>query len=103
MRCIPRSLLPALLVISAACHRDTRAVDPNAAGDSAAENPAEIYGVSAAQNVVIQPVEIEVPDLPPGWSGMTIAALSDFQLGLWPDNEKVALAATQAAARTRAD
>src|SRR3954454_7648186 len=34
---------------------------------------------------------------------MKIAALSDFQLGLWEDNEKVALAAAQAAAATGAD
>jgi len=71
--------------------------------DSTGPNPADVYGVSAAQNVVVTPVEIEVPDLPPGWSGLKIAALSDFQLGLWPDNEKVALAATQKAAGLRAD
>ncbi|HEX6747079.1 MAG TPA: metallophosphoesterase [Longimicrobium sp.] len=99
-----RTLLSALLAVAAgACNRGARGIDATAAEDSARENPAEVYGVAAARNVVVTPVEIEVPDLPPGWSGVRIAALSDFQLGLWADNEKVALAATQAAARTGAD
>jgi predicted MPP superfamily phosphohydrolase len=97
--------LAALLALAlAACHRGPGvAMDATAEEDSAGPNPADVYGVPAARNVEITPVEIEVPDLPPGWSGLKIAALSDFQLGLWPDNEKVALAATQAAAGTGAD
>jgi uncharacterized protein len=99
-----RTLLVTLLAVCAAgCHRGPRGIDATAEEDSAQANPADVYGVSAARNVVVTPVEIEVPDLPPGWSGLKIAALSDFQLGLWPDNEKVALAATQAAAQTGAD
>jgi predicted MPP superfamily phosphohydrolase len=102
LRSAPRLLLP-LLLAATACGRDTRAADARAAADSAGENAADVYGVSAARNVVVTPVEIEVADLPPGWSGMKIAALSDFQLGLWADNEKVALAAVQQAANARAD
>ncbi|HSU12656.1 metallophosphoesterase [Longimicrobium sp.] len=95
----------ALLALAlAACNRGGRQIDlTNAQEDSAAENPAQVYGVAAARNVVVTPVEIEVPELPPGWSGLKIAAISDFQLGLWPDNERVALAAAQAAAGTGAE
>lgn len=98
--------LPALALsalAAAACGRGGERTAGGFPEDSTGPNPADVYGVSAAQNVVVTPVEIEVPDLPPGWSGMKIAALSDFQLGLWGDNEKVALAATQKAATLRAD
>ncbi|HET7229704.1 MAG TPA: metallophosphoesterase [Longimicrobium sp.] len=106
MRKLPRLLAPALLALAmTACERDGRRGDTSGAlpEDSTGPSPAEVYGVSAARNVVVTPVEIEVPDLPPGWSGLKIAALSDFQLGLWPDNEKVALAATQRTATLGAD
>jgi len=99
-----RAAAAALLALAlAACDRGGRRIDLTAAEEDSAASPAETYGVAAARNVVVTPVEIEVPDLPPGWSGLKIAAISDFQLGLWPDNEKVALAATQAAAGTGAD
>ncbi len=106
MRKLPRRLLaPALLACAAAaCGRGGARGDSGALPeDSTGPSPADVYGVSAAQNVVVTPVEIEVPDLPPGWSGLKIAALSDFQLGLWPDNEKVALSATQKAAASGAE
>jgi hypothetical protein len=106
MRSIPRSLLAIVLAALAAqgCRRGAQAADTSLPDDTVKlANPADVYGVSATQNVVVTPVEIEVPDLPPGWSGMKIAALSDFQLGLWDDNEKVALAATQRAAASGAD
>lgn len=106
MRSTPRSLLAIVLValLAQACRRGAQPADSGLPDDTVPlPNPADVYGVSAAQNVVVTPVEIEVPDLPPGWSGMKIAALSDFQLGLWADNERVALAATQRAAATGAD
>lgn len=106
MRSFPRRLAATALLAAAmaACGQGGgRAGSSAFDDDSAGPNPADVYGVSAAQNVVVTPVEIEVPDLPPGWSGLKIVALSDFQLGLWPDNEKVALAATQKAAGLRAD
>ena len=106
MRSTPRPLLAALLAALAlsACGRDRRAFGTGVGDDTTKrENPADVYGVSAGQNVVVTPVEIEVPDLPPGWGGMKIAALSDFQIGLWPDNEKVAAAAVRQAAASDAD
>ncbi|HEX8904412.1 MAG TPA: metallophosphoesterase [Longimicrobiaceae bacterium] len=106
MRSIPGSLLALALAALAAqgCRRGNQPADAGLPDDTVKlPNPADVYGVSASQNVAVTPVEIEVPDLPPGWSGMKIAALSDFQLGLWADNEKVALAATQKAAATGAD
>jgi predicted MPP superfamily phosphohydrolase len=101
MRTLPRLLL---LALAAGACRHGATPDASVAEDTAQKaSPADVYGVSAAQNVVVTPVEIEVPDLPPGWGGMKIAALSDFQLGLWGDNEKVAAAAVRQAAATGAD
>jgi predicted MPP superfamily phosphohydrolase len=102
IRFTPRLLWLPLLFAPLACGRAGRVADARAAADSA-ENPADVYGVSAAQNVVVTPVEIEVAELPPGWSGLKIAVLSDFQLGLWADNEKVAAAAVQQAVAQHAD
>ncbi len=98
------SLLLALLALSA-CGREAASTGDTAAADSAAkvEDPRAIYGVSAAENVRVTPVEIEVLELPPGWSGMRIAALSDFNLGMWADNERVAAAAVRRAAAARPD
>lgn len=61
------------------------------------------YGVTATENVRVVPVELEIPGLPPGWDGMRIAALSDFQLGLWPQNAEVAAAAVRQALALRPD
>ncbi|HEX8904031.1 MAG TPA: hypothetical protein VF771_04275, partial [Longimicrobiaceae bacterium] len=61
-----RRVLPALVLAlaAAACHRGGGGAGGMAEEDSARANPAEVYGVSAARNVVVTPVEIEVPDLP---------------------------------------
>ncbi|HYJ80144.1 MAG TPA: metallophosphoesterase, partial [Longimicrobiaceae bacterium] len=96
-------LLPALLLALAACGGDDRAGGAAAADSVQKDDPAAIYGVPAARNVRLTPVEIEVRDLPPGWSGMRIAALSDFNLGLWADNEAVAAAAVRRAVEARPD
>lgn len=108
MRSTLRSLIvPALAALAlGACDRDGRDAPANdAAADSAAkkEDPRALYGVAAAQNVRVTPAEIEVLELPPGWSGMRIAAISDFNLGLWADNERVAAAAVQRAVAERPD
>lgn len=105
MRSTTRSLIVLVLALAAqGCRRGDTSADGGLPDDTVRlPNPADVYGVSAEQNVVVTPVEMEVPDLPPGWSGMKIAALSDFQLGLWADNEKVALAATRRAAAANAD
>lgn len=100
----------ALALAAVACGRDGRPAEARGATpDSSAisagreEDPRVLYGATAAENVRVVPVEIDVLDLPPGWSGMKVAALSDFQLGLWPDNERVAAAAVRKAVEARPD
>ncbi|HWK89270.1 MAG TPA: metallophosphoesterase [Longimicrobium sp.] len=73
------------------------------AADSTATRSRSPYGALASENVRVVPVEIEVIDLPRGWDGMRIAALSDFQLGLWPDNVNVARAAVERAVAEKPD
>ena len=102
MRSTLRTLSVILLAAASACGRDARSAqpdDPLTQADSAErqEDPRAIYGATGADNIRIVPVEIEVADLPGGWNGMKIAALSDFHLGLWPDNERVAAAAVRRA------
>ena len=98
-----------LSLLLAACggdgERAARRAEPPAdsAGQADEGDPRALYGVPASENVQVTPVEIEVPGLPPGWSGMTVAAVSDLRLGLWPDNERVAHAAMQRAAALRPD
>ena len=66
--------------------------------------PAEsIYGATPVENLVTTPVELDLLGIPEGWEGMRIAAVSDFQLGLWEGNEAMALAATRRAAQSDAD
>ncbi|CAN5689438.1 hypothetical protein BH23GEM6_BH23GEM6_05450 [soil metagenome] len=60
-------------------------------------SPEEIYGATGSDNIRLTEVEIDVLQLPRGWDGMRIAAISDLQLGMWEDNEKVAAAAVQRA------
>ncbi|HEX8693222.1 MAG TPA: metallophosphoesterase [Longimicrobium sp.] len=106
MRSTRRSpLLFLLLALTAACGGRDASSNRSAAADSARqkEDPRELYGVAAPENVRVTPVEIEVVDLPPGWSGMRIAALSDFNLGMWADNERVAAAAVRRALESRPD
>ncbi|HEX8673586.1 MAG TPA: metallophosphoesterase [Longimicrobium sp.] len=104
-----RSTLRTLLLLSVAALPACDDARPEAAAlaptDSVArdEDPRAIYGATSAENVRVTPVEIEVADLPAGWNGMKIAALSDFQLGLWPDNEKVATAAVRRALAEKPD
>jgi len=59
--------------------------------------PDSLYGATAVENLRTVPVVIDVLDIPEAWNGMRIAAISDLQLGLWPDNEPVAAAAVQRA------
>jgi len=102
-------VLRALLQISIplllpACARG-REAPASPAQDSAAlaEDPRYIYGATASDNVRLIPVELDIRDLPGGWSGTRVAAISDLQLGLWPDNEKVAQAAIRKAIEARPD
>lgn len=102
MRSRPRSLLPALLLAGlAACGERLEEPESTLVGQSAATD--SVYGASAVENLRVVPVEVEVPGLPEGWDGMRIAAVSDFQLGLWDDNARVAEAAVRRAVSLRPD
>jgi uncharacterized protein len=103
--------LLALLPLLPACGGDAESA-PAEAQPGAAEtslNPWErlpldsIYGATAAENIRLTRVEIDVLDLPRGWDGMQIAVISDLQLGLWEENERVATAAVQRAVAARPD
>ncbi|HEX8394515.1 MAG TPA: metallophosphoesterase [Longimicrobium sp.] len=75
-------------------------MDDDTAAAPAARSP---YGATGGEIVRVTPVEIEVIDLPEGWNGIRIAALSDFHLGMWPDNANVARAAVERALAERPD
>jgi predicted MPP superfamily phosphohydrolase len=97
-----RSLLCAILPLALAACGD-RLEEPEStlvAQDAGADS---LYGASAAENLRVVPVEVEVPGLPAGFDGVRIAALSDFQLGLWEDNARVAEAAVRRAVALRPD
>jgi uncharacterized protein len=101
MRRTVRFATPLLLALAVlpGCRRDAATPDPEgalAASDTAEGGP--VYGATGADNLRVTPVEIEVVDLPRGWDGIRIAALSDFHLGLWPESEGVARAAMALAA-----
>lgn len=99
-------LLLLALALAACGGEEAPAAAPTAAEDSARAAALEedsLYGATAAENVRVTPVEIEVPGLPEGWNGMRVAAVSDLQIGLWPDNERVARAALERAVRERPD
>jgi predicted MPP superfamily phosphohydrolase len=104
LRPIATPLLVALAFSLAACRRDAGAAAHEqrlAAADSASTD--SLYGATGSDNVRVVPVEIEVRDLPAGLDGVRIAALSDFELGLWPDNERVAATAVQRAIDAKPD
>lgn len=91
-----------LLAALAACRGDDgRTVE--AAAPAPAETdpwalpPDSLYGATAIENLRVVPAELEIRGLPRGWDGMRVAVLSDFLLGLWPDNEAVAEAAVRRA------
>jgi uncharacterized protein len=63
----------------------------------------ELYGAGPAENLWSPKIEIEVLNLPRGWDGARFAIVSDLQLGRWPENEQVALAAVQHALAQRPD
>ncbi|HEU0054549.1 MAG TPA: metallophosphoesterase, partial [Longimicrobium sp.] len=109
MRSTRRSLLFLSLLALSACGRGEEKEAARRAREAAADSarreadPRAIYGASSAENVRVTPVEIEVPNLPPGWNGTRVAALSDFHLGAWADNERTAAAAVRAAVAARPD
>ncbi|HEV2147149.1 MAG TPA: metallophosphoesterase [Longimicrobiaceae bacterium] len=97
-----RSPLCALLLLAlAACGDRLKEPESTLVGqDSGADS---LYGATAAENLRVVPVEVEVPGLPEAFDGMRVAALSDFQLGLWEDNARVAEAAVRRAIALRPD
>lgn len=102
MRRVSRALF--LTFVLAACGRGGDAAEaPPRDSAALAEDPRYIYGATASDIVRVVPVEMDVRGLPGGWSGMRIAAVSDLQLGLWPDNEQVAAAAVRKALEARPD
>ena len=51
-----------------------------------------LYGVVVEPRLLLddQAFEAELPDLPPGWDGQTVALVADFQIGMWLDNVAMA-------------
>lgn len=108
MRSLSRSLSSLLLLALAplaACGRDAESAAGETATDSSAvaDTAETLYGATGAENVRVVPVVIEIAGLPEGIHGLRLAALSDFHLGLWPDNERVVRAALQRAVAQNPD
>ncbi len=51
-----------------------------------------VYGVFVEPRLLLddEAFEAELPDLPSGWDGRTVALLADFQVGMWLDNPGMA-------------
>lgn len=101
MRSTPRRLLALLWIPAAvACGGGDDDGATTAAPDS---TESSVYGATAEDLVRVQPVEMTVEGLPAGLEGAKLAAIGDFQLGLWPDNERVAARAVQLALEQQPD
>lgn len=103
------ALLPAL---AAGCGGDAEPAATAEAGPAApaADRPPwervppdSLYGATPVENLSLTEVVLDVAELPPGWGGMRIAAISDLNLGMWEGNEQVAAAAVRTAVEARAD
>jgi len=103
MRSPARSLFPALLLATLAAGCGDRLEEAEATLVEQGPPADSLYGASTAENLRLVRVEVEVPGLPEGWDGMRVAVLSDFNLGLWADNARVAEAAVRHAVATRPD
>lgn len=100
------------LALLAACGDDAASAAPEPATPPALAGPAgawetmpidSLYGATAAENVRVTTVVLDVRELPEGWDGMQIVAISDLQLGLWSDSERVAAAAIRRAVAENPD
>jgi uncharacterized protein len=102
-------LVLCLFWLPVACGGDAESAAVQTPPAEASLNPwdrmsvAEIYGATATENVRLTEVEIDALELPAGWNGMRIAVISDFQIGLWEENDRVAAAAIQRAVEARTD
>lgn len=103
------ALLPAL---TAGCGGDAEPAATAEAAPAAASAdrppwelipPDSLYGATPAENLSLTEVVLDVAELPDGWEGMRIAAISDLNLGMWEGNEDVAAAAVRTAVEARAD
>ena len=58
-----------------------------------------VYGVAVEPRLLLddQSFEAELPNLPAGWAGRSVALVADFQLGMWLGNEAMAAEAVEAA------
>lgn len=107
-----RSLLLSVLLPLAACGGEAESAAPQAATEPTVQSPDDpwaaipadsLYGATARENVRVTRAVLDVAALPAGWEGLRVAALSEFQLGLWEDNEAVAAAAVQRAVSLNPD
>ncbi len=62
------------------------------------------YGVAIEPRLLLdeQAIEAEVPGLPTGWDGQTLALVADFQTGMWLDNSGMVQTAVGRAIEERA-
>jgi len=109
-----RSTLRSLLCLTLAgtlgltsCRRGDTAAETEPAAEAPADPwavpPDSLYGATAVENLRLRAVELELRGVPRGWNGMRIAVLSDFLLGLWPDNARVAETAVRRAVEADPD
>jgi predicted MPP superfamily phosphohydrolase len=95
-------LLCTLSIAAAGCGGDGGAPEAADAAEAGARE-APVYGATGPEILRVVPVEIEIVDIPPGWSGMRIATVSDLHLGVWEGNAATARAAMERAAAERPD
>jgi uncharacterized protein len=113
MRSPPRAsrFLVGVCVALSACGEDAQSASGTIPlrGEVTAADPWErippdsLYGATASENLRTVPVVIDALAIPAGWNGLRIAAVSDLQLGLWPDNEEVAAEAVRRAVAEQTD
>ncbi len=93
----------------AACGSDAPAAEQQPSATTTAGTPfagisrEHLYGASSAENLWMPKYELVVPSLPASWSGVRIAVLTDFHLGLWEENRPVAGEAVQRAIESDAE
>jgi predicted MPP superfamily phosphohydrolase len=101
-------LLPVAALVLAGCGGEAAdalpASEARSTGEPWEQMPADsLYGALPAENLRVTPVVLDVFELPDGWNGMRIAAISDLHLGVWEGNEVVAAAAVQRAMAANPD
>jgi uncharacterized protein len=100
--------LPLLLLLVSACREDPDEPRPTLPNEEEraeweGSHPDSVYGARALETLRVVEVEMEAPGLPQGWDGIRLAVLSDFQIGLWEENEQIASGALRAAVAQNPD